>query len=273
MKDNHTLRSLLLWALAIVITMGSAVYQRTTGPTYPVTGELSVNSVNVEYDLPTSHETGKDARISLALPNEFRAILKWRRLNSSDPWQRLLFVRQGDSVVTSIPQQPPAGKVSYEILVETAQGARINVTEEPVIIRFKGGVPLYVLIPHVIFMFFSLLFAARTGLQAAIAKDGYFRMGVITMLLLLVGGLVLGPIVQKYAFDAFWTGWPFGNDLTDNKTAVAFIFWIIALWREKKHRRGRIWFIIAAVVHFGVYLIPHSVLGSELTYPEGVEGR
>ena len=35
-----------------------------------------------------------------------------------------------------------------------------------------------------------------------------------------LGGMILGPIVQKYAFGAYWTGIPFGHDLTDAKNLV-----------------------------------------------------
>ncbi|MBI4877207.1 MAG: hypothetical protein HY822_21445, partial [Acidobacteria bacterium] len=83
---------------------------------------------------------------------------------------------------------------------------------------------------------------------------------------LLVGGMILGPVVQKYAFDAFWTGWPFGHDLTDNKTAVAFVAWVGAWVASARSRNPRRWMVFAALVTLAVFLIPHSVLGSELDY-------
>jgi uncharacterized BrkB/YihY/UPF0761 family membrane protein len=83
---------------------------------------------------------------------------------------------------------------------------------------------------------------------------------------LAIGGLILGPIVQKYAFDAYWTGWPFGHDLTDNKSLVAFIFWVIALAMLSRNRVRRTWVVVAAVVTLVVFMIPHSMLGSEIDY-------
>ncbi len=270
MPDSPMMRSLLLWGLAIAITLVSALYQRLTGPTYPVSGELIVNSHHIDYSLPRNHDSGVDAQISLRLPDRYRAILEWQRLNSGDRWQRLLFRPEGDSFVTVIPRQPPAGKVRYRVVIETPEGARLPFTHEPVVIRFKGAVPISVLIPHITFMFFSMLFAARTGLQAVLIRKRIFKLAITTTVLLFIGGLILGPIVQKYAFGAYWTGVPFGIDLTDNKTAIAFAFWIVALWRGRHEGKGRAWFIAAAVVHFAVYLIPHSLLGSELDY--GAEG-
>jgi len=78
--------------------------------------------------------------------------------------------------------------------------------------------------------------------------------------------MILGPVVQKFSFGDFWTGWPFGHDLTDNKSLVAFIFWVIALVALKKHQENRLWPLIASIVLLGVFLIPHSVLGSEIDY-------
>ena len=88
-------------------------------------------------------------------------------------------------------------------------------------------------------------------------------------MLFFFGGMILGPIVQKYAFDAYWTGWPFGHDLTDNKTLIAFIAWIIAYLRLRKNRNNRGWAIAASVILLLVYLIPHSMFGSQLDYSSG----
>ncbi len=76
----------------------------------------------------------------------------------------------------------------------------------------------------------------------------------------------MGPVVQKFAFNEFWTGVPFGIDLTDNKTLIAMIAWLLALWKSREVKYGRYWVIGAAIVLLLVYSIPHSVLGSELNY-------
>jgi hypothetical protein len=145
-------------------------------------------------------------------------------------------------------------------------GKEYQLNEEPAIIRFKGAVPRAVLIPHIFFMFISMLFGLRAGLEAIFkGDDNRFLVGV-TLVTLIFGGLILGPIVQKYAFDAYWTGWPFGNDLTDNKTLATFLFWLFAFIKLRKNPLNRVWPIVAAVVMIAVYIIPHSVLGSEIDH-------
>ena len=87
----------------------------------------------------------------------------------------------------------------------------------------------------------------------------------ITFIFLVLGGLIFGPIVQKYAFGAYWTGFPFGHDFTDNKTAFAILFWAIALIMSLfRNKNTRWWILAAAIVLLSTYLIPHSLFGSEL---------
>ncbi len=90
----------------------------------------------------------------------------------------------------------------------------------------------------------------------------------LTVVFLLIGGMCLGPIVQLYAFGDLWTGVPFGWDLTDNKTLIAFIFWLIALVYNRKHDKP-LWSLIAAIVLMVIYTIPHSVMGSTFSYESG----
>jgi carbon starvation protein CstA len=89
---------------------------------------------------------------------------------------------------------------------------------------------------------------------------------LLTIIALLVGGLILGPIMQLYSFDKLWTGFPFGYDLTDNKTAVGMILWIIAYWRIRKEPNKKWWVIAASILLIIVFLIPHSILGTEIDW-------
>ncbi|UCD95548.1 MAG: hypothetical protein JSU69_05725, partial [Candidatus Zixiibacteriota bacterium] len=175
-------------------------------------------------------------------------------------------VREGGDLVATIPRQPSAGKVAYQITLTSADGTEHALIDEPVVIRFTGPVPKFVLYLHVIFMFGWLLLSTRTGLDALVRGVRAYRYTLWTFGFLIVGGLIFGPLVQKYAFGNFWSGWPFGGDMTDNKTAVAVIAWILALWRGRSQKGGRGWILSAAVVTLLVYLIPHSIYGSELDY-------
>lgn len=171
--------------------------------------------------------------------------------------------RSGSALQGMLPHQPPAGKLRYEVLLR--KGAS-EVQLPAVVIRFRGDVPAPVLIVHVIAMFGGMLLSTRAGLGACAGETGLRPLIIWTLMLLGAGGLILGPVVQKYAFDAYWTGWPFGTDLTDNKTAAAVAFWLSAYLAMPRVRSPRAWAAAAAVGTLAVFMIPHSVLGSELDY-------
>jgi len=269
MSNNTKQQAWVLWVLAIVITLASVVYQRKTGPTYPVDGEIEINGKTVTYHLMRSQNTGENAEIDLgAAKPEFNATLKWKRYKSHDDWALTPFMMVDGHLKAYLPSQPPAGKIIYEVNLLTAEGKTHHVVDEPTIIRFKGAVPAAVLIPHILFMFAAMLMATRTGLASWAESPATLRYTILTTIFLTLGGMILGPIVQKYAFDAFWTGWPWGTDLTDNKTLVAFIAWLLAIWRQHKTENAKAWIISAAVITLAVYLIPHSAFGSELDYTQ-----
>ncbi len=200
-----------------------------------------------------------------------KGYLSFRRVNSNDEWTHQSMGIRRDTLIGLIPHQPPAGKVMYSVEFNAPAYSNAVATSEPVVIRFKGDVPSYVLIPHIIFIFAAMLFSTRTGLEALLKRSNVKRLTLWTTGLLLLGGMILGPIVQKFAFGDFWTGWPLGTDLTDNKTAVAFIAWLFASWRVWRNPNSRWSPLIASLVLLIVYLIPHSMYGSELDYTSDVE--
>lgn len=258
---------ILLWLIAFIITISSAVYQRLTGPTYPVRGKATIESNIVSFKLLCTETVSKDAPVILNVPDStIGGYIQFRRYKSYDDWTKILFQRVNDKLVAYLPHQPPAGKLMYFVYLEKGN-QKVSLTgDEPIILRYKGAVPAAVLIPHVLLMFLAMVFSNRTALEALDAKGNAYKYMLWTMGLFFIGGFILGPLIQKYAFGELWTGIPFGYDLTDNKTFVAMLGWIWAWMKNRKGKDGRGWIILAAVLMLVVYLIPHSALGSELDY-------
>jgi len=265
-KISGTWSSLIRWVLAVLITVPFLVFQRRTGPTYPVGGKVMVGGNTVAYRLPRSATVGADATVRIAVGDTaVSGTLVYRRYRSTDPWTEVALGRDAGYLVGALPEQPPAGKVMYLVKLR-AGGQEAQLTTEPVVLRFKGRVPVAVLLPHILFITVAMFFSNRAGLEAVGGGGRPRRYMLATILLFFVGGFILGPLVQKMAFGAYWTGFPFGHDLTDNKSLVALLGWIGA-WVATKggsHRRG--WVIAAALLMIVVYLIPHSLLGSELDF-------
>jgi hypothetical protein len=262
------LRSWSLWVISFFLVAFAAVYQRMTGPTYPLRCSVTIGGSELHFRLLRSSGSPGDEEIRLSVPDaKIGGFIELRRFRSNDPLTRQELERQGSDLVGRIPHQPPAGKVAYKIgLSDGTQ--QVWLAAEPVIIRFKGDVPPLIMIPHIIVMFLAMLFSTRAGLEALLKRPNTARLALWTTITFGLGGIVLGPIVQKIAFGAYWTGWPFGHDLTDDKTVVAFLLWVVALWRLHRNPNARGWALAASVVLFAVYMIPHSVLGSELDYTQ-----
>lgn len=265
--------SIVLWIAAFVLTVVLAVFQRMTGPSYPLRGSFSApGGESRSFSLPRTHGGPGGLEVSVELPESIAGgTLEWRRYPTNDPWQSMTLADDGSGRWSAdIPHQPPAGKVEYRLSLAAGERA-ITVPEgEPAVARFRADVPAWVLIPHILAMFGSMLVATRTLLEVFRASSSAPRALVFTAMgLLVVGGLFLGPVVQKFAFDAYWTGWPNGADLTDNKTLIAVIAWLPATILALRRSTLRAAVVIGWIVMMGVFLIPHSLRGSEMDWSEG----
>ena len=259
-------RQAFFWILAFVITAGAAVYQRATGPTFPVIGKTELRGTSISYRFERSHSGSADHTVELVCPDRSaRGVLFWKRYKTDEPWTSVPMT--GDPLRANLPGQPPAGKLMYYVKLTSGDTEAVVPPAGPVVIRFKGDVPLPILVTHIALMFIGMFVSTRAGLEFFRKNPSPGLLPYWTVALLAVGGLVFGPVVQKYAFDAYWSGWPFGPDLTDNKTALIVISWITAAIMLKRSRHPERWALAAAVITLGVYMIPHSVFGSELHYP------
>jgi hypothetical protein len=269
-----------LWVVAVVLMMTSAVYQRLTGPTYRLRGEFSVAGEVYRYRLIRSAFSTADTLVSIPLPRgQISGSLSYKRYPTTDEFVSVPLEVHGSGMGARLPAQPPAGKLEYYLTLETAGGEAVRIPDSPegtVIIRFKGPTSIFILLPHVLMMFFAVLIGMRAGLAGLLSPSGMRKLAWTTFVLVTIGGLMLGPIVQKTAFGEYWTGFPFGFDLTDNKTLIMWAVWVLALVVLERFRGrqlvGRMAVIGAAVVMVVVYLIPHSLRGSQLDYSQLDEG-
>jgi hypothetical protein len=260
-------RSVLFWILAAVITLVSAVYQRVTGPSYPVSGKAKLAGRNIPYELRRSHPGPDNALVEVKSGDpSITGMLFWKRYKTNDPWVQVSMAYSDGSLKAELPHQPVAGKLMYRVELQQG-GERVSLPgPDPIVIRFRGDVPVYVLIPHLIAMFGAMLCSARAGLEYFSEVPKLRPLTNWTLGFLFVGGFMLGPLMQYYSFDVWWTGWPVGTDLTDNKTVVAFIGWVAAAFALPRAKNPQRWTLAAAVIMLVVYLIPHSMLGSEYDY-------
>ena len=265
------MQKVLIWLTAFVITLATAYYQRITGPTYPIKDKVLFEQSEINYTLARSHGGIEDHNLVIeSQDSTFNMILFWKPLNYPGEWnQEKLDYNKG--VYSAVIPNPNvlAAKIEYYVEISKKQNKiQLPLDDDFVVIRFKGDVPLLILIPHVIAMFGAMFLATRTGIEALLKRKNVAKLTYWTMGLLVIGGFILGPLIQQYAFGALWTGFPFGYDLTDNKTLIALLGWLIALLMIKKKQNPNFWVLAASIIMLVIFLIPHSLLGSEADYKE-----
>jgi hypothetical protein len=263
-------RSSTLWIVAFVLTLVAAVYQRMTGPSYPVRGSVTLGGQTYQLRLARTHVATEDQVVTIEIPDQaVQGDVKWRRFPTNEPYQTIPLVRKDRLLEAALPKQPAAAKLEYQVLLHRGVEQQLF-PPRPAVTRFKNPESLYVLIPHILAMFVAMLLSTRAGF-AALTGAGTTVLTYLTLCFLLAGGFVLGPVMQKQAFGAWWTGVPFGFDLTDNKTLIAVAAWAFAAWQVRARRASaRLAVIGAAVATLVVFAIPHSVWGSQIDWNQQV---
>ena len=258
------MKTVAYFIIAIVITLAAMIYQRTTGPTYPLKTELGLEGKTYKFELIRSHGGASDCPLSFTIPDQaVSGTVTFRKFPTSDEWNTIQMVREQDNLVARLPHQPPAGKLEYKVEFQKEGKSYALGVKNATIVRFKGDVPATILVPHIILMFIAMFFANLAGVMALFRHKKFRLYATLALILLGLGGMILGPLVQLYAFGEAWTGIPFAWDLTDNKTLLAFLFWILAVVMNIKKERPA-YVILASLVMLAVYSIPHSMFGSQL---------
>jgi hypothetical protein len=259
--------SVVLWIIAVVLTLFSASWQRRTGPTHPVSGRAEVGGRAVSWTFERTHKGAGDQPVRLRAPDGVAASLEWRRHGGGPEWSAAPMRRDGAALVAALPWQPPAGVLKYRVVAE-ADGQRVTLPPDGLVtIRYTGEVPVFIMLPHILLMITAMLLSSRAGLECfarapRLKLFTHWALGV-----LIVGGMVFGPLVLKNAFGFWWSGWPLGGDITDNKTLIALAGWLVATFAVHRLARPRAWVLAASLLMFLVFMIPHSYRGTGFEEP------
>jgi len=157
-----------------------------------------------------------------------------------------------DVLEATIPLHPKGMQAWYYLEAVNRRGSeeeRITLPEmnsgqiKPVRLKFEGKVPAYIVIPHIFAIFAAIFFAALTLFTAVDLKRGRGTLGEsvkycgITVALLFIGFIPFGWAMNYFAFGVLWEAIPFGRDVTDNKSQIMFLFWLVTLIMVK----GTLW--------------------------------
>jgi hypothetical protein len=265
--------NITFWIIAIVLTAISIFYQNTTGPTYPQKGHIVFNGKQIDYKLERSFLINKECPVKIYTNDSLiKGMLVWKRYKTVDEeLSKPMRYENGYLIAELDKQEKTAEKLQYFVMLISdnpnyQKTERIGFVPDKsgVVIRFRGDVPFIIIILHIIFIFAFELMSLKTGMEFFRKKPNYKKYTFWTIGLAIIGGFILGPLVQYFAFGNYWTGFPFGFDLTDNKMIIAFIAWIAALIAIYKSKKPGYWILGAAIITIGIFLIPHSVLSGNV---------
>jgi len=183
-----------------------------------------------------------------------------------------------------IPSQPMRTKVYYYISVrgseknELTSPDRVNRLNRPFMIKFKGRVSPAVLIAHAIAMFVGIFFVFMVlfyDIDLLRGKDVLQDVGNLSLLatfFIFLGGMPLGWWVTYQTLGILWEGIPVGSDITDSKTLIIFLYWLILLYLMKGTILKRnsklnvvgdklvgVFVLMGVILTLLLYLIPHSI--------------
>lgn len=258
-KSNR-FSTIVIWIIAVLITIFAAYYQRITGPTYPVSGKIVFQGKEISYKLDRSGNSYENTVIKVqAAMDNLKGVLLWKRFETKDDLNRVDMAFVNGELIAELPKQPPLGKLEYSIRLIN-NNAETTIPEKPVVIRYKDNVPFVLLGLHILAMFIAMLLSTRAGLETFKKEPNLKKFTFWTLGILTFGGFIMGAIVLKYAFGLYWTGFPLGMDLTDNKTLICWIMWVLTSIMIFKSARPKMWVIIASIVTLIVFIIPHSLV-------------
>jgi len=187
-----------------------------------------------------------------------------------------------DTLAADINGQPKGEKLFYYFEAQDSLGtvaASLGAEQNPLRLRFEGSVPAHIIVPHIFFMFagaffaFLSLFGAVQLLKNKGGVDAVAKKVAWTTLFVFIGGFPLGILVTRRALGGLgWGGFPLGNDMTDTKTLVIFLFWLILLilgkgsvFQKNAEKNlvkpatyGKLT-LVGFILLLGLYLIPHSL--------------
>lgn len=202
------------------------------------------------------------------------------RIGGAELLETVPMDRAGDVWTARLPSLERGRRIEYGFRLagtgETA--AERPLTTRLFLLKYKGEVSPTVLVLHVLCMFASFFFIVESliGAGAILArsetKEFTLAMTRWVLLFSFLGGWPLGFALNWQRFGVMWEGYPFGYDVTDNKTQVMFLFWLVVMllsWRSFFGKRDggdpvpdRVYawaVVVSAVVSLVLFLVPHSL--------------
>ena len=257
----------LLWILALLITCSAAYYQRISSPTYPSLVVIPVEMQKYPVTFIHSHTGKSDCPIILQIGDiAVKGELSYRKYPSQSEMTKLEMKREGDKLVASIPNQSSGVKIEYQVEL-SKNGAQLKYSSlKPTILLFEGEIPKFPFFMNLAVLGLAMLLSSWTGLLALFGFGSSRFFSMLTFIGFVVGGFVIAPIVHKYAVNDWWTGFPIGYSLNNNKFFLASLVWLVVVVTIQR-KYNKIISVMAAILTLVIFLIPSTFVENEVVVP------
>jgi hypothetical protein len=193
----------------------------------------------------------------------------------------------GNIFIASLPLQPKATKAWYflEAVSQREEGdVKLTLPEKgsgdfaPLLLKYEGEVPPMIIFLHIVCVFGAIFFSGLALLSAVDIKRGKetlkkaVKFPLATFVLLFLGFVPFGIAMNYFAFGATWEAFPFGWDVTDNKSQILLLVWLFTLFLAKGTLLGKgesrnlvsdrgfaTWVMISFIVGVLIFGVPHSL--------------
>jgi hypothetical protein len=267
-------------ALIVTIALLGAARRLTSGKPRDV--HVNAGDVQIWHRTVTAHYGSGQPIIEVKLeaPPESRIVVHFKTPDNPKEQKRGLVSIGNGRYIAHLPPYDIGARIRYALVLTKPDGSRVRVPsgDRYYVIKFKGRASQAVLAAHIVCMFAAFFFMVLTLFGAIRILRGFedkrrtVSAARWALFLSFIGGWPLGLILNKQTFGVAWEGYPFGYDITDNKTQIVFIFWLVSLllvWgsfvgrgedRDRIGRKGFAWSMIACFfVSLALYILPHSL--------------
>src|ERR1035437_6222780 len=101
-------KTILFWSIAFIITAVSAVFQRMTGPTFPKSGNVTIEGKTIGYKFERSHSSSSNCVVEIKTGDpSIHGTLKWRsNYKALDPFE-IIEMTGNETLRAELPAQEP----------------------------------------------------------------------------------------------------------------------------------------------------------------------
>jgi hypothetical protein len=275
--------------LAFLLTIVFLIFSRKTAAVRSVYETIQQHGISIEHNTVPKQVGDEIPVISARVEgaSEVRLVYKIGEEGEYTSVEMIPVPGEENIFTASIPWHPKAVKAWYyleaaglrdEGEVKVVLPEKKSGQVSPVRLKFEGVVPAYIVIPHVLCIFAAIFFAILTVFSAIDLKRGTgtlkksVKLCGATAFLLFLGFFPFGWAMNYFAFGVLWEAFPFGRDVTDNKSQIMILFWLVALFLVKGTLWGKgdsrnlvsgsgyaTWVFVSFIATLLILAIPHSL--------------